>query len=147
MTGTVNTLLRTLAGVASIAAGVLHWNIWADHGYRQTPIREMFIASAVVGVALGLLAVVPKRGAAIPAAVANAVFLGAFALSRVAEVPTFHGPFSEKGLAPEDAMLVGVSTTLLLLVAEAVAVVLGLASLAFGRARRPAPLPYEVARA
>lgn len=147
MTGTVNTLLRTLAGVASIVAGVLHWNIWADHGYRQTPIREMFIASAVVGVALGLLAVVPKRGAAIPAAVANALFLGAFALSRVAEVPTLHGPFSEKGLAPEDAMIVGVSTTLLLIVAEAVAVALGLASVAFGRARRSAPLPYEVARA
>jgi len=147
MTGTVNTLLRTLAAVASIIAGVLHWNIWANHGYRQTPIREMFIASAVAGVALGLLAVLPKRWAAIPAVLANAAFLGAFALSRVAEVPTFHGPFSEKGLAPDDAMIVGVSTTLLLLVAEGLAVVLGAASLAFGRAGRSAPLPYEVARA
>jgi len=147
MTGTVNTLLRTLAAVASIIAGVLHWDIWANHGYRQTPIREMFIASAVAGVALGLLAVLPKRWSAIPVVLANAAFLGAFALSRVAEVPTFHGPFSEKGLAPDDAMIVGVSTTLLLLVAEGLAVVLGLASVAFGRARRSAPLPYEVARA
>ncbi len=147
MTGTVNTLLRTLAAAGSIAAGVLHWDIWANHGYRQTPIREMFIASAVAGVALGLFAVIPKRGAAIPVVVANAVFLGAFALSRVSEVPTFHGPFSEKGLAPEDAMIAGVSTTLLLLVAEGAAVIFGLASLAFGRARRSAPLPYEVARA
>ncbi len=143
----MNTLLRSLAAVASIAAGVLHWDIWANHGYRQTPIREMFIASAVAGVALGLFAMLPRRGAAIPAVVVNAVFLGAFALSRVSEVPTFHGPWSEKGLAPADAMIAGVSTTLLLVVAEGAAVLFGLASLAFGRARRSAPLPYEVARA
>ena len=96
--------------------------------------------------ALGLLALVPRRRAALPAAVANAAFLGAFALSRVGEVPTFHGGWSERGLAPEDAMILGVSTTLLLLVAEGVAVVCGLAS-ALGRDRRSVPLPAEYARA
>lgn len=147
MTGTSNTALRATAGLASIAAGTLHWEIWAHHGYRATPIREMFIASAVVGVVFGLLAFVPKQAAALPAAVVNALFLGAFALSRVSSVPTFHGKWSESGLAPKDAMLIGVSTTLLLLIAEAVAVLLGLASIVAGRPRRSVPLPGEYARA
>jgi len=143
----MNILLRTLAAVASIAAGVLHWDIWANHGYRNTPIREMFITSAVVGVAVGLIALLPKRGAGVLAGLANAVFLGAFALSRVSEVPTLHGGFSEKGLTPEDAMILGVSTTLLLLVAEGVAAVFGLGSILFGRPPRRRSLPAEVSRA
>lgn len=143
----MNPLLRSLAAVASIAAGVLHWDIWANHGYRSTPIRELFIASAVVAVVAGLIALTPKRGAAIPAALVNALFLGAFVLSRVSEVPTFHGAFSERGLAPRDATFMGVSTTLLLLIAEGVAVVFGLASILFGRTRRSRPLPVEFARA
>ncbi len=143
----MNLVLRALTAVASIAAGALHYDIWANHGYRSTPIREMFLASAVLGVALGLLALVPRRRAALPAALVNAMFLGAFALSRVSEVPTFHGPWSETGLAPEDAMIQGVSTTLLLLIAEAAAVLFGLASVLFGGRRRSAPLPAEYARA
>jgi len=143
----MNTVLRALAAAASIAAGVLHWDIWANHGYKATPIREMFIASAVVAVALGLLALVPRSKAAIPAGVANAAFLGAFALSRVSEVPTFHGPWSENGLAPADATILGVSTTLLLLVAEALAVTFSVASVVLGRRRRSVPLPAEHARA
>lgn len=142
----MNTLLRAITAVASIAAGALHWDIWANHGYRSAPVRELFVASAVLGVALGLVAFLNRRKAALPAAVANAGFLAAFALSRVTEIPTFHGGFREMGLAPDDATLRGVSTTLLLVVAEAVAVVAGLASLAFGRERR-APLPGEFARA
>jgi len=147
MTGPANTFLRTLTAIGSIGAGVLHWDIWANHGYRNTPVREMFIASAVAGVAVGLLALLPKRGAALPAVVANAAFLVAFALSRVTTLPTFHGPFSERGLAPTDAMIGGVSTTLLLLIAEGAAVVLGLGSLLFGRAARSRALPAEFARA
>ena len=144
----MNQVLRAATALFSIGAGVLHWDLWANHGYRSTPVREMFIASAVVGVVLGLLCLVPRRSAALPAAVANALFLGAFALSRVAEVPTFHGGWSESGLAPENAMLGGtVSTTLVLIVAEALAVATGLASVAFGRARRTRALPAEYARA
>ncbi len=143
----MNILLRTFAAVASITAGVLHWDIWAHHGYRSTPIREMFIASAAVGVVVGLIAFLPSRGSAILAGLANAVFLGAFALSRVSKVPTFHGSFSETGLAPKDAMLLGASTTLLLLVAEGVAAAFGLGSILFGRPRRSRPLPAEVSRA
>lgn len=146
MTGPVNTLLRTLAAVASIAAGVLHWDIWANHGYRSAPIRELFVASAVVGVVAGLLAFVPKAASAVPAVLVNALFLGAFILSRVASVPTFHGSFSESGLNPKDAIILTVSTTVLLLVAEGAAVVLGAASVFFGRGRRSTPLPSEYAR-
>lgn len=147
MTGPTNTLFRVLTALASIAAGVLHWEIWAHHGYRSTPIREMFIASAVTGVAVGAVALIGRPRAAALAVVANIGFLAAFVLSRVSEVPTFHGPWSEMGLAPNDATLLGVSTTLVLLIAEGAAVVFGLASLAFSRGPRSVPLPSAVARA
>ena len=143
----MNILLRAVTAVASITAGVLHWDIWANHGYRSAPIREMFVASGVLAVALGLLALVPRRTAALPAAVANAVFLVAFAVSRVGEVPTFHGGWSEAGLAPDGATILGVSTTLLLLLAEGLAVVCGLASALFRGQRRSVALPAEYARA
>lgn len=143
----MNTLLRALTALFSVTAGVLHWNLWAEHGYRSTPVRELFIASAVAGIALGLLAIVKRSWAGLPAAVANAVFLGAFALSRVTELPTLHGAWSESGLAPASATILMIPTTLLLLVAEGLAVVCGLASLAFGRERAAAPLPTEFARA
>ncbi len=143
----MNTVLRVVTAIASIAAGAIHWDIWANHGYRSAPVRELILASAVLAVALGLLAFLNRRWAALPAAVANALFLAAFAVSRTAELPTLHGPWKEMGLAPEGAELLGIPTTLLLLVAEGVAVVCGLASLLFGRARRTAPLPGEFARA
>ncbi len=143
----MNKLLRAAAGLFSIGAGVMHWDIWANQGYRETPVRELFIASAVVGVVVGLLAYVDRQRAALPAAVANLAFLAAFGLSRVTELPTFHGGWSESGLAPTDAMYGGVSTTLLLLLAEALAVACGLASFFFGREPRAVPLPSQVARA
>lgn len=141
-------VLRAAVAALSIAAGVLHWDIWANHGYRSTPVRELFVASAVVGVVVGLVALVDRRWAVVPAVVANAAFLGAFALSRVSEVPTLHGGWSERGLAPTSATLAGVSTVLVLVVAEALVVLLGLVALLAGRrgARRPG-LPAEFARA
>lgn len=142
----MNILLRVVAALASIAAGVLHWDIWAHHGYRQAPVRELFVASAAAGVAVGLVALINRRWAALPAVVANAGFLGAFALSRLTEIPTLHGSFSESGLNPRDATLGGVSTTAVLVGAEALAVLLGLASLVFGRGSRSRPLPAEYAR-
>lgn len=143
----MNKVLRATAALLSIGAGVLHWDIWANHGYRSTPVRELFVASAVIGVVVGLVAFVERQRAALPLVVVNALFLGAFALSRVTELPTFHGGWSETGLAPDGAMLVGVSTTLVLVLAEALAVVCGLASIALGRQPRGRPLPTEVARA
>jgi hypothetical protein len=143
----MNTLLRALTAVFSIGAGVLHWNLWAEHGYRSAPVRELFVASAVIGVVLGMIAFVERPRAALPAAAANAVFLGAFALSRVAELPTLHGRWTESGLAPDSAAILGVPTTLILLGAEGLAVACGLASAFFGRERRTAPLPADFARA
>ena len=141
-------VLRVAVALFSIGAGVLHWDLWANHGYRSTPVREMFLASAVVGVLVGLLALVDRRWAVVPAVVANAAFLGGFALSRTSEVPTFHGGWSESGLAPASATLGGVSTTLVLVVAEGLAVVCGLAAFLAGRRRpRRQGLPAEVARA
>ena len=143
----MNKVLRAAAGLLSVGAGVLHWDIWANHGYRSTPVRELFIASAVVAVVVGLLAFLDRQRAALPAVVANLVFLAAFGLSRLAEIPTLHGGWSESGLAPASATLGGISTTLLLVLAEALAVACGLASLFFGREPRAAPLPAEFARA
>jgi len=142
----MNKVLRAATALFSIVAGVLHWDIWAHHGYRSTPVREMFVASAAAGVLVGLLALVGRYGA-LPAVAANAAFLGAFALSRLSEVPTFHGGWSETGLAPKDATLLGVSTVLVLVVSEGLAVVCGLASLVFGRGSAGQPLPAEYARA
>jgi len=143
----VNTILRVATALLSIAAGVLHWDIWAHHGYRQAPVRELFVASAATGVLVGLIALLSWRWAALPAVAANAAFLGAFALSRLTEIPTLHGSFSESGLNPSDATLAGISTTAVLVAAEALAVLLGLASLVFGRRPRSRPLPSEYARA
>lgn len=143
----MNTLLRALTAVFSITAGVLHWNLWSNHGYRSAPVRELFIASAVLGIALGLVAIIERSSSGLPAAAANAVFLGAFALSRVAELPTLHGGWTESGLAPDSATILLVPTTLILLVCEALAVVCGVASAYFGRERASAPLPVEFARA
>jgi len=142
----VKKILHAVTALLSIAAGVLHWDIWAHHGYRQAPVRELFVASAAVGVVVGLLAFLSQRWAVLPAVVANAAFLGAFALSRLTELPTFHGSFSESGLNPSDATLAGISTTGLLVASEALAVLLGLASLLFGRRSRSRPLPAEYAR-
>jgi hypothetical protein len=142
----MNPLLRGATAVLSIFAGLMHWDIWANHGYRSTPVRELIIASAVIGVIVGSIAFVNNQRAALPAATANAVFLGAFALSRLAELPTFHGGWSETGLAPTSADIGGISTTLLIVLAEALAVVCALASLRFGRAPRPTPLPAAFAR-
>lgn len=142
----MNKVLRALAAIFSIGAALLHWDIWANHQYRFTPVREMFIASAVVGGLVGLFAFFPRRWAAIPVAVANAAFLGAFVLSRVAEVPTFHGGWSEKGLAPKGVVTLGISSTLVLIVCEGLAITFALAALAFGRRDRNIALPAEVAR-
>lgn len=142
----MNRALRAMTAVASIAAGVLHWDIWANHGYRSAPVRELFVASAVLGVAAGLLALAGRLGA-LAAAIVNAGFLAAFTLSRVGEMPTLHGGWREAGLNPEGAAILGASTTLLLLIAEGVAVVCGLTAPLAGRERRGVPLPSEYARA
>ena len=144
----MRTVLRVAVALFSIGAGVLHWDLWANHGYRSTPVREMFVASAVLGVLVGFLALVDRRGAVVPAVVANAAFLGGFALSRTSEVPTFHGGWSESGLAPDGATLGGLSTTLVLVVAEGLAVLSGVTALLAGRRRpRSQALPASVARA
>jgi len=142
----VNKVLCAAVAIFSIGAGVLHWDIWAHHGYRSTPVREMFVASAVVGVAVGLLALLGRRSVVLLAVAANAAFLGAFGLSRVAKVPTFHGGWSESGLSPRDATLLGVSTVLVLVVSEGLAVLCGLASIAFGHGPRNRPLPAAYPR-
>lgn len=143
----MNKVLRAATAILSISAAVLHWDIWANHGYRSTPVRELLIASAVIGLVAGLVAFVDRAGAGLPAAAANAVFLGAFAVSRVAELPTFHGGWRESGLAPDSATVLGLSSTLLLVLAEALAVACGVGAAFFGREVRAAPLPAAFARA
>ena len=139
-------LLNALTVIFSLLAGLLHWDLWANHGYDGTPVRELIIGAAVVGTLVGLLAFSERPGATLPAVVANAVFLFAFALSRVAQLPTLHGGWSESGLAPTGVTSLGVSTTLVLLVAEALAVAGGLGTFLLSREPRPVPLPTAFAR-
>ncbi len=143
----MNAVLRALTVIFSISAGLLHWDLWANHDYDAIPARELIIASAVIGTVLGLVAFLERQWSPLPAAAANAVFLLAFAVSRLAELPTFHGGWSESGLAPAGVTTVGISTTLVLLVAEALAVACGLGACLTGRKPRPAALPREFARA
>jgi hypothetical protein len=140
-------LLRALTVIFSMLAALLHWDLWANHGYDDTPVRELFIAAAVIGILVGLVAFAERQRTSLPAVVANATFLLAFALSRLVELPTLRGGWSESGLAPEGVTSVGVSTTLVLLVAEVLAVAFGLAVFLLGREPRPVALPTEFARA
>ena len=142
----MNPVLRALTVIFSVVAGLLHWDLWANHGYDATPVRELLIAAAVIGVIVGLVAVSDRPRATLPAIVANAVFLVAFALSRVAALPSLHGMWSESGLAPDGVTSAGVSTTLVLLVAEVLAVACGLGALLLAREPRALPLPTEFAR-
>jgi hypothetical protein len=139
-------LLNALTVIFSLVAGLLHWDLWANHGYDGTPVRELIIAAAVVGTLAGLLAFSERPGATMPAVVANAAFLLAFALSRVAQLPTLHGGWSESGLAPDGVTSVGISTTLVVLVAEALAVTFGLVSFLLSRDPKAVPLPTAFAR-
>jgi hypothetical protein len=126
---------RAAIALASVLAGVLHYDIWANHGYRAAPVRELFVLQAVAAVAAGALALLPRTVAAAPAVAVSAASLIAFLLSRTVGVPTLHGSFEEGGLQPSDASIAGISTTLLVLLAEAVVVAAG-ASILLRRAPR-----------
>lgn len=142
----VNPVLRALTVIFSVIAGLLHWDLWANHGYDATPVREMLIASAVIGVVAGVVAFSDRPWATLPAIAANAVFLVAFALSRVASLPSLHGLWNESGLAPEGVTSAGISTTLVIVVCELLAVACGLGAFLLVREPRAVALPTEFAR-
>jgi hypothetical protein len=135
-------------GAGGIAiGGYIHFRLW--HGvYRQAPIREMFLLNVALSAVLAVALLIPKRVFALAGAALSAGSLTALILSRTVGLPTPHGRWTEIGLAPGQTLL-GVNETLLIIVAESVALVacLALVVLAFrsrvgadGR-RRNAPLP------
>lgn len=129
---------RTVIARASVAAciavaGYVHFRIW-EHEYRHAPVREMFLANAIVSAVLvvGLVAGIASRRPqsrvqrGIPSA--GMLFclasLAAFALSRGPGLPTFHGSFKEHGLETTAAYVFGIGSAKVVLVAETVAAVL-----------------------
>ncbi len=141
---------RSFAVVAAIAiavGGYLHFHLW--HGvYRNAPIREMFVVNIVVSALVAVALLIPKPIVAMAGAALTAGSLTALILSRTTGLPTPHGRWTEIGLSPGQTLL-GVNDTLLIIIAESVALVACAALLvlawrsrvdANGR-RRNAPLP------
>lgn len=117
---------RAVVAITSVLSGALHLDIWANHGYRSAPVRELFVLQGSAAIAAGVTVLMPRAGAAWPALLVNMASLIAFALSRTVGVPTLHGSFAETGLQPSGARLLGVSSTAVTLVVGVLAVVISL---------------------
>lgn len=117
---------RLIAAVAIGLGGYLHFDLWRDV-YRRAEIREMFLlnvfASAFLAVAIlaPLRQVLMNRLVALGGLALAGGSLLAFALSRGPGLPTPHGLWKESGLSPEGIEFLGASTTLVVLIAEGIA--------------------------
>jgi hypothetical protein len=125
----VNRILTVLAAIGIAVGGYIHFHLWQGV-YHHAPIREMFVLNVVVSAFLAIAVLIPTRVAALAGAALAAGSLAALGLSRIASLPTPHGRWSEVGLAPGGQTFFGVSDTLIVIVAEALALVACLALLA-----------------
>jgi hypothetical protein len=132
----VNRILTVLAAIGIAVGGYIHFHLWQGV-YHHAPIREMFVLNVVASAFLAIAVFIPTRIAALAGAALAAGSLAALGLSRVASLPTPHGRWSEIGLAPGGQTFFGVSDTLIVIVAEALALVACLALVAV-RSRRGA---------
>jgi hypothetical protein len=109
-----------LVAVISIAVGgYVHFRLW--HGvYRHAPIREMFVANFVASAIVAVAVLLSRRVFAVAGAAISAGSLTALVLSRTVGLPTFHGRWTEIGLAPGQSVL-GINETLVVIIAESVA--------------------------
>ncbi len=83
-TGRVGLNILIWAGSAVLAgSGVLHFHLWDSEGYRQIPtIGPLFLAQAIVGVALGVATAVFRRLILVAAAAGLAISsIGALLIS------------------------------------------------------------------
>ncbi|GAC1320486.1 MAG: hypothetical protein NVSMB12_20260 [Acidimicrobiales bacterium] len=128
------TVIARASAAASIAvAGFVHFRIW-QHEYRHAPVREMFVANAVVSAVLviGLLAGIAyrrpqsrvQRGVLAAGLLFCLASLAAFALSRGPGLPTLHGSFKEHGLETTAAYVFGIGSAKVVLVTETVGAIL-----------------------
>lgn len=126
-------IARASAAACIAIAGFVHFRIW-EHEYRHAPVREMFLANAVVSVVLvvGLAAGIAsrrpqrrlQRGMLAAGVLLCLTSLAAFALSRGPGLPTLHGSFKEHGLETTAAYVFGIGSAKVVLVAEAMAAAL-----------------------
>ena len=131
-------VLTVVAAIGIALGGYIHFRLW--HGvYRHAPVREMFLIDVVLSAFLALAVFIPKPAFALAGAALTAGSLVAIALSRTVGLPTFHGKWTEVGLAPQQALF-GINETLLVIIAESVALLacLALVTLAL-RARTSTP--------
>jgi hypothetical protein len=144
----VKRILAVLAAIGIAAGGYIHFHLWQGV-YHHAPIREMFVLNVVVSAFLAIAIFIPTRASALAGAALAAGSLAALGLSRVASLPTPHGRWSEIGLAPGGQTFFGISDTLIVIVAEALALAACLALVAVRRRhavgtvtrRRSAPIP------
>ncbi len=111
-----------VAAVGIALGGFVHFRLW--HGvYHLAPIHQMFVLNIVLSAFLAVAVFIPRRVFALAGAALSAGSLAAIALSRTSfGLPTsLHVRWMEKGLAPAGQTLFGVSDTLLVIIAESVA--------------------------
>ena len=126
-------IARASAAVSVAVAGFVHFRIWQNE-YRHAPVREMFLANAVVSalLAVGFLAGVGfhaphhplHRALLVAGMVLSLGSLAAFALSRGPGLPTLHGSFKEHGLETTRAYVLGIGSAKVVLLAETATAVL-----------------------
>jgi hypothetical protein len=135
---------RVTLGIIAVCvaiSGYVHFRIWQTD-YRHAPVREMFVAQAVVSlvIAVALIAAIAigtrsslARAAVWAALVVAAASLIAFALSRGPGLPTLHGTFKETGLETTQSFFFNVGSAKTILVAEGIAVLASLFQLSNSR--------------
>jgi hypothetical protein len=112
-------VLTVVAAIGIALGGYIHFRLW--HGvYRHAPVREMFLIDVVLSAFLTIAVFIPRRVFAAAGAVLTGGSLAAIALSRTVGLPTFHGKWTEVGLAPQQSLF-GINETLLVIIAESVA--------------------------
>jgi hypothetical protein len=115
-------VFSAMAAIGIALGAYVHFRLW--HGvYHRAPIHQMFVLNIVLSAFLAIAVFIPRRVFAAAGGLLAAGSLGALALSRTSfGLPTsLHVRWMEKGLAPSGQTLFGVSDTLLVIIAESVA--------------------------
>jgi hypothetical protein len=118
-----NRIFASVAAISVALGGYLHLQIWRG-GYQYAPVKEMFLLNVGISGAVAVaLLLHPRKLTAVAGLLLSFGSLAAFALSRGPGLPTLHGTFKEKALAPHNVHFLGGPAALPRLIAEGLAVI------------------------